>query len=192
MTGAAARDLRRCPAGEPPGGEVRRADRQVAHDAQAPGGTARRRLRRGGDGCGCGAAAEELQRVVLVLAQNLQLDLVRHGRQPGQRPGVQGIAVDDQGQPDAGGLRAGLQLLGQIGGEHVQLPGEAHHRVAGGGEFDGAGPFQHRPADGHFEGADALAHRRRRDPEVARGGLEASVGHDGREGPGLVRMDIYH
>ena len=90
------------------------------------------------------------------------------------------------------GCAAGLKLFGQIGGEHVQLPGEAHHRVAGGGEFHRAGPFQHRPADGHFEGADALAHRRRRDQEVAGGGLEASVRHDGREGPGLVRMNVDH
>ena len=59
-------------------------------------------------------------------------------------------------------------------------------------------PATLRLPKGHFidgryvEGADALAHRRRRDPEVAGGGLEAPVGHNGREGPGLVRMNVNH
>ena len=141
---------------------------------------------------GRGAAAEQVQGIILVLAQDLQLDRAGHGGQGRQRPGVQRIAVDHQGQAGSRLRDAGLQFLGQVGGEHLELPGEAHHGLPGLGEFEGPGPAQHGAADGGFEGADALADGGGRDRELAGGGVETAVGEDRRQGPGLVRMNVNH
>lgn len=85
-----------------------------------------------------------------------------------------------------------LQFIGEVCREHFELPGEPHHGLAGLGQLDGPRPSQHGAADGHLEGADALAHGGGGDGKVAGGGVETSLRDDGRESPGLVRMDVDH
>ena len=87
---------------------------------------------------------------------------------------------------------AGLQFIGEVGGQHFELPGEPHHCLAGLGEFNRTGPPQDRAADGNFEGADALADGGGGNRQMAGRGIEAALRDDGRQRPGLVRMDVDH
>ncbi|MCY1230490.1 hypothetical protein D9M72_429030 [compost metagenome] len=137
-------------------------------------------------------AAEELQRIVLVLAQDLELYRACHRGQPGQRPGVQRVAVDHQREAGVRVRIPRLQFIGEVCREHFELPGEPHHGLAGVGQFDGPRPPQHGPADGDLERADALAHGGGSDGKVAGGGVETPLRDDGSESPRLIRMDVNH
>ena len=71
--------------------------------------------------------------------------------------------------------------------EQRELPREPHDRLARLGRARGLRPHDQHATDLLLERLDALAHRRRRDVQPPRGGLERALVDDGGDGGGEFR-----
>jgi len=163
--------------GEPPLHERGHGGRPVAQDAQWRRGAARDRRGRAGDGGEDGALAQQRRGVVLVGPVQVEQHLVAERRESRQEPGRERVGVDRHRQDDGA---AGLgELACGVGGEQLELSGQAQDGASRLGDPDWLGPHQQHPSGGVLERLEPLADRRRREVQGPGRSLECP-GVDGR------------
>jgi hypothetical protein len=82
------------------------------------------------------------------------------------------------------------ELSGDLGGEEVDLLGQAQHRLSGLGDLHRLGPYQQDPAGGDLQRAQPLADRRRGDVQCP-GGLQRARADGGVQRSRLSQVHVH-
>jgi hypothetical protein len=130
--------------------------------------------------------------VLLVLPVQVEADVARQRRERGEHPGGHRVGVDrDRQRGHALRRRVPAELARQIGGEQIELPGQAQHRPAGFGHLDRLGPYQQDPAGRDLQRAQPLTDRRRGDVQRTGGGLQGPLSHRGVQRAQLRQVQLH-
>ena len=168
--------------------QLRGGHRPVAHHPEGDDLAAGHGPLLAGDGPDDVAAAQQRERVRLVLDAQAQRDVAPGGRggEDGAEPGSQRVGVDGHRQrhalQPAAELRLGLRL------QQGHAAGGLHEHLTGVGHPDWAGAAHEHAARVALHGLDPLADRGRCHAEGRGGGLEAALLHECEQGLQVRRV----